>query len=58
MFLFHAGMIHEKLGDRVDAQKLLYQALSLNPEFHPIYAPIAAATLAELGAHAPAEPQP
>jgi Flp pilus assembly protein TadD len=56
--LFHAGMIHAKLGDRVTAQRQLAQALSLNPAFDPIDAPIAVATLAELGAHAPDEPQP
>jgi tetratricopeptide (TPR) repeat protein len=56
--LFHAGMIHAKLGDRATAQRQLAQALSLNPAFDPIDAPIAAATLAELGAHAPDEPQP
>lgn len=55
-FLFHAGMIHAKLGDRAAAQRQLAQALSLNPAFDPIDAPIAAATLAELGAHAPDEP--
>ena len=55
-FLFHAGMIHAKLGDRATAQRQLAQALSLNPVFDPIDAPIAAATLAELGAHAPDEP--
>ena len=57
-FLFHAGMIHARLGDRATAQRQLAQALSLNPAFDPIDAPIAAATLAELGAHAPDEPQP
>ena len=57
-FLFHAGMIHAKLGDRATAQRQLAQALSLNPAFDPIDAPIAAATLAELGAHAPEEPRP
>jgi len=55
--LFHAGMIHARLGDRATAQRQLAQALSLNPAFDPIDAPIAAATLAELGAHAPDEPQ-
>ncbi len=49
LFLFHAGMIHEKLGKRVDAQKLLYQALSLNPDFHPIYARVASETLTRIG---------
>jgi len=57
-FLFHAGMIHAKLGDRATAQRQLAQALSLNSAFDPIDAPIAAATLAELGAQAPDEPRP
>lgn len=48
-FLFHAGMIHEKLGNRVDAQRFLYQALSLNPNFHPIHSAVAAETLTRLG---------
>jgi tetratricopeptide (TPR) repeat protein len=57
-FLFHAGMIHAKLGDRATARRHLAQALSLNPAFDPIDAPIAAATLAELGARAAEEPRP
>jgi tetratricopeptide (TPR) repeat protein len=48
--LFHAGMIHARLGDRAAAQAYLYQALSLNPRFHPREADVAVATLAELGA--------
>lgn len=52
-FLFHAGMIDAKLGDRPSAQKYLYQALSLNPNFSPIFAPQAAATLQELGSRPP-----
>jgi tetratricopeptide (TPR) repeat protein len=48
--LFHAGMIYAKLGDRAQAQKYLYQALSLNPHFHPRHAATAAATMSELGA--------
>lgn len=47
-FLFHAGMISEKLGDRPSAQRFLYQALSLNPGFHPTHARVAAETLARL----------
>ncbi len=47
--LFHAGMIHAKLGDRATAQRYLYQALSLNPHFHPAHATTASATLAQLG---------
>jgi tetratricopeptide (TPR) repeat protein len=51
-FLFHAGMIHAKLGDRVTAQRYLAQALSLNPAFNPLDAPVAEATLADLGTQA------
>jgi hypothetical protein len=45
-------MIHARLGDRVSAQRYLAQALSLNPSFNPVDAPLAAATLADLGARA------
>lgn len=48
-FLFHAGMINEKLGDRPAAQRLLYQAVSLNPTFHPLFAKLATETLTKLG---------
>jgi tetratricopeptide (TPR) repeat protein len=48
-FLFHAGMINEKLGDRAAAQRLLYQAVSLNPNFHPLFAKLATETLTKLG---------
>src|SRR5215831_13409634 len=51
-FLFHAGMIHAKLGDRVTAQLYLAQALSVNPSFNPLDAPVAEAMLADFGAHA------
>lgn len=54
-FLFHAGMIAAALHDRVSAQKYLYQALSLNPNFSPIYAQVASDTLQKLGS-TPAEP--
>jgi tetratricopeptide (TPR) repeat protein len=49
MFLFHAGMIREKLGDRPEAQEFLYRAVNLNPGFHPLYARVATETLAGLG---------
>jgi tetratricopeptide (TPR) repeat protein len=48
-FLFHAGMIHERLGDRSAARLFLYRALSLNPNFHPTDAKLAAETLTKLG---------
>jgi tetratricopeptide (TPR) repeat protein len=47
--LFHAGMIHARLGDRGAAQRYLYQALSLNPSFHPVHATTASAMLDQLG---------
>jgi tetratricopeptide (TPR) repeat protein len=52
-FYFHAGMIHARLGDRGRAQRYLYQALSLNPNFSPIDAPVAAETLRQLGSTRP-----
>jgi len=52
-FLFHAGMIEAKLGDRVAAEKDLYQALSLNPNFSAIYASVASQTLKQIGSAAP-----
>jgi tetratricopeptide (TPR) repeat protein len=48
-FLFHAGMISERLSDRPSAQRFLYQALSLNPAFHPVDARTATDALARLG---------
>ena len=48
-FLFHAGMIDAKLGNRISAGNELYQALNLNPNFSPLDAPVAAATLKQLG---------
>ena len=46
--LFHAGMIYAKLSDQTTAQRYLYQALSLNPNFHPVYPTVAADTLKAL----------
>ncbi|MGE3536975.1 MAG: tetratricopeptide repeat protein [Candidatus Tectimicrobiota bacterium] len=48
--LFHAGMIHAQLDEQSTARQYLYQALSLNPHFHPLYATLAAETLQQLGA--------
>lgn len=47
--LFHAGMIYTKLGEQAVAKHYLYRALSLNPNFHPLYATVAADTLKQLG---------
>jgi tetratricopeptide (TPR) repeat protein len=57
-FLFHAGMIRAKLGDRAAARKYLQQALTLNPRFHPVDAALAAATLQELRSPAWEEDRP
>jgi tetratricopeptide (TPR) repeat protein len=53
LFLFHAGMIDARLSDRGNAQRHLYEALSLNPNFSPIHAGEAAAMLQELGSRPP-----
>ncbi len=46
---FHAGMIAAKFGDRVSAQNHLQTALSINPHFSLLQAPVAVAMLQELG---------
>ena len=46
---FHAGMIAAKFGDRVSAQNHLQLALSLNPHFSILQAPVAVVTLDQLG---------
>ena len=50
MFLYHAGMVCSKTGEIGAAQKYLYQALSLNPNFHPRHPTTAAETLQALAA--------
>jgi len=50
-FLYHAGMIAARTGHISAAKVDLYQALSLNPNFSPIDAPIAMSVLHDLGAH-------
>ena len=46
--LYHAGLICAKAGDNGTAKRHLYQALSLNPNFHPQQALVAADTLKTL----------
>jgi tetratricopeptide (TPR) repeat protein len=46
--LYHAGMIHERLGERSEARRYLRQALALSPNFDPRLAKLAAHTLAQL----------
>ena len=45
---YHAGMIALHFGDRTEAKRRLQRALSLNPQFHQVYADRARATLTEL----------
>jgi tetratricopeptide (TPR) repeat protein len=52
-FFFHAGMISARLGIRSSAQEYLYQAVSLNPNFSPLSAPVSYATLKQLGSKPP-----
>jgi tetratricopeptide (TPR) repeat protein len=49
LFRYHAGMIRLALGDSDGARTDLTEALSINASFNPLAAPIATATLAELG---------
>lgn len=46
--LFHAGTIEAHFGHRARAKLLLSQALALNPQWDPIYAPAARTELAAL----------
>src|SRR5215475_1021376 len=48
-FLFHLGMIELSLGQNTDARRDLSTALSLNPHFSPLDAPVATAALHRLG---------
>jgi tetratricopeptide (TPR) repeat protein len=53
---FHAGMIGAGLGDHAFARTHLYQALNLNPHFHPADANLAARTLKSLAAASVSRP--
>jgi tetratricopeptide (TPR) repeat protein len=46
---FHAGMIAAKRGDVSRARRYLVRALTFNPEFSPLDAPLARKTLSDLG---------
>jgi tetratricopeptide (TPR) repeat protein len=48
MLLFHAGMISSGLGDNVQAQQQLGEAIRINPHFHVLYADAARRQLALL----------
>lgn len=49
MFLYHKGAILTKAGKTESAKTALYQALSVNPNFHPLAAPAAQQMVFELG---------
>jgi hypothetical protein len=48
MLLFHAGVISSGLGDNVQAQQWLDEAIRINPYFHDLYADAARRQLALL----------
>jgi tetratricopeptide (TPR) repeat protein len=48
LFLFHAGMIHDALGDEDAARTFLRRALQVNPHFSILHAPAAERTLHRL----------
>ena len=48
-FYYHAGMIHQGLGDNPKARAFLQQALQINPYFSLLQAEQAKRTLAALG---------
>lgn len=48
LFLYHAGMIELGLGHRVEARRLLAEALDVNPWFSVRHAPVAMAALDSL----------
>ena len=50
VFYYHRGIIELALGHHDEARVALEQALSINPHFNPLSAPIAVAALAQLGA--------
>ncbi len=50
MFHFHKGMIYAGAGDRTTAQRELYTALSISPNFDPVLTPLAIKTMQNLGA--------
>lgn len=54
--LFHAGMIHQRLGNTAQAQDYLRSALATNPHFHIVHAELAAQTLKQLAERPEPEP--
>jgi tetratricopeptide (TPR) repeat protein len=56
LFRFHKGMIYAKAGDAAVAQQAFYEALSLSPNFDPVWVPLAERRLQELGVERSAIP--
>jgi len=54
--LFHAGMMHQRLGNTEPAQDYLRRALALNPHFHIVHADLAAQTLTHLAGRLDPDP--
>jgi len=54
--LFHAGMMHQRLGNTAQAQDYLRRALATNPHFHIVHAELAARTLTQLAGRLEPEP--
>jgi tetratricopeptide (TPR) repeat protein len=52
LMFFHAGMIHQSLGDEAGARDYLRRAIEMNPDFSVVYASAAAAALDDLKASA------
>lgn len=52
VFHFHKGMIYAAAGDRGTAQRELYTAMSISPNFDPLLAPVAMKKTEELGSGA------
>ena len=55
--LFHAGMIHQRLGNAVQAQDYLRRALVTNPYFHIVHAALADQTLKQLAGRLALDPR-
>ena len=53
LFAYHRGMIEKSLGRDAEALASLQRALTINPYFSPVQAPVAKAALAELQKKAP-----
>jgi tetratricopeptide (TPR) repeat protein len=47
--LYHAGMIHQAVGETEKAREFLTRALATNPHFHLLQAEVAKTTLQKLG---------